>query len=79
MLKNLIALEHKVADKIISFTCAADTPLEHVKDALFQFMKYTGQIEDQVKAQQAAAKEKADAEAAAQAAAAPVPAVLPAV
>ncbi len=64
MLKNVIQLEHKIADKIITLTCSADTALEHVKDALFQFTKFVGSIEDQVKAQQAAAKEKADAEAA---------------
>ena len=64
MLKQMIALEHTVADKVISLTCTADTALDHVKAALFEFTKYVGSIEDQVKAQQAAAKEKADAEAA---------------
>lgn len=31
--------------------CDQDSPLHHVKEALFQFQKYIGQIEDQVKAQ----------------------------
>lgn len=76
MLKQVIQLEHKIADKVITLTCTADAALDHVKDALFQFTKYVGGIEDQVKAQQAAAKEKADAEAAAKPAEA-APEVLP--
>lgn len=61
MLKNVIQLEHKIADKIITLTCAADTQIDHVKDALVKFLQYCGQIEDQVKTHQAAEKEKADA------------------
>jgi len=33
--------------------CDMDSPLPDVKEALFQFQKYVGQIEDAVKAQQA--------------------------
>lgn len=53
MQKMLTQLEFKVADKIYHFVCAPDSPLEHVKEALFQFTKYVGSIEDTIKAQQA--------------------------
>ncbi len=56
MLKNLARLEHIVEDKAVQLFCDHDTPLEIIKDALFQFGKFIGRIEDQVKEQQAKAK-----------------------
>lgn len=53
MLKNLSKLEVQVGEKVYQLLCDMDSPLEHVKEALFQFQKYIGQIEDNVKAQQA--------------------------
>lgn len=55
MLKNLAQLEHVVSGKAYQFVCAVDAPIQDVKDALFQFLKYVGNIEDQAKAQAAAA------------------------
>lgn len=52
MLKNLSSLQHKVGDKIYHLICDQDSPLEHVKESLFQFLKYCGQVEDQIKAQE---------------------------
>lgn len=65
MQKMLTQLEFKVADRIYNFVCAPDSPLEHVKEALFQFSKYVGAIEDAIKAQQVAqqAKEAEEAQA----------------
>lgn len=54
MLKNIVKLEHKIADKLYTFILDNDSPLEHVKEVLFQFQKYIGQIEDQVKSQKEA-------------------------
>lgn len=54
MLKNLSGLEYKGAQKIYHFMCDQDSPLNEIKDALFHFTKYVGQIEDAIKAQQAA-------------------------
>lgn len=54
MLKNLTQLEHKIGDKVYHFVCDPASPLNEVKDALFQFLKYVGQVEDAMKAQQAA-------------------------
>jgi len=51
MLKNIVKLEHKVADKVYTLILDNDSPLEHVKEVLFQFQKYIGMIEDQVKSQ----------------------------
>lgn len=64
MLKNITRLEHVIGDKVYHLTCDADSPLEHVKDALFQFTKFVGQIEDNIKAaQEKQAAEKAKEEA----------------
>ena len=52
MLKNLTQLEHKIGDKIYQFLCEPTSPLAEVKEALFQFHKYVGKIEDQIKAMQ---------------------------
>ncbi len=58
MLKNIARLEAKVGEKVYQLLCDNDSPLNELKDALFQFLKYVGQIEDAVKAQ----KEQAEAE-----------------
>ncbi len=54
MLKNISQLEVMIKDKFYRLNCDIDSPLEHVKEALFQFQKYIGYIEDQIKANQAA-------------------------
>lgn len=52
MLKNISRLENKINEKTYQFLCDMDSPLPEVKEALFQFIKYVGQIEDQIKAKQ---------------------------
>lgn len=52
MLKNISRLETKINEKNYQFLCDMDSPLPEVKEALFQFVKYVGQIEDQIKAKQ---------------------------
>ena len=54
MLKNLAQLEHIIGDNFYRFTCGNTAPISEIKDALFQFLKLVGQIEDQAKAQQEA-------------------------
>ncbi len=61
MLTSLLQFEHVIADKAYKFLCAPDSPIEHTKEALFQFLKRVGQVEDEIKAKQA----QLDAEAAA--------------
>ena len=56
MIKNLCSLEHTVGDRVYRLLCDNDSPLNDIKEVLFQFQKYIGQIEDQVKAQQDAAQ-----------------------
>lgn len=51
MLKNLSQLEVVIENKVFRFVCEIDAPLEHVKESLFQFQKYVGQVEDSVKLQ----------------------------
>ncbi len=58
MIKNLVGIEFKAEDRIIKLICDNDCPLTHLKEALFQFQKYVGQIEDQIKISQ----EKVEAE-----------------
>ena len=52
MLKNLCQLEHVVENHVCRFICDNDAPLNVLKEALFQFQKYIGQVEDAAKAQQ---------------------------
>ncbi len=58
MLKNCTRLECVVNDKTAHFYCDTDTPLEVAKEMIFQFQRYVGNIEDQVKAAQEAQKAK---------------------
>ncbi len=52
MLKNISKLEVVIEGKVHSFLTDSDAQLSHCKEALFQFLKFIGQIEDQAKAQQ---------------------------
>jgi len=54
MFKALAKIEHKIGDKVYQFICDGDSPIEQVKECLFQFTKYVAQVEDQMKAHQAA-------------------------
>lgn len=60
MLKNIVQLEVKIAEKNYQLLCDNDSPIPHVKEALLQLLKYVGQIEDHVAAQ--AEKAKKDTE-----------------
>ena len=53
MLSNLVQLAHQIENKVCRFICDNDTPISVIKEALFQFQKYVGAIEDAAKAQQA--------------------------
>ena len=48
----MVRLEHIIEGKVGHFLLDHDTPLPIAKEMLFQFLKYLGQIEDNVKAQQ---------------------------
>lgn len=61
MLKNISKLELKVGEKVYQFICDNDSPLSDIKEAIFQFQKYIGVVEDNIK-QQMEAKAQADAE-----------------
>jgi hypothetical protein len=52
MIKNLTQIEVNIDNKICRLIVDQDTPLTHIKEALFQFQKYIGQIEDAAKKQQ---------------------------
>jgi hypothetical protein len=59
MQKMKTQLECKVGERLFHFMCDPDSPIEHVKESLFQFGKYVGAIEDAIKTQQEA-QSKAD-------------------
>ncbi len=54
MLKNIVKLECIIENKVYQLLCDNDSPLHHLKEVLFQFQKYVGQLEDDVKAQREA-------------------------
>ncbi len=62
MLKNLSGLECQVEERIINLTCDYDCPIPHLKEAIFQFSKFVGQIEDAAKAKQAEENKKNETE-----------------
>ncbi len=49
MIKNISQLETKISEKTYHFSCEIDAPLPNIKEALFQFLKYIGQVEDHMK------------------------------
>jgi hypothetical protein len=49
MLSNISKIEIKVGEKVYQLLCDLDSPIEHVKEAIFQFGKFVGQIEDNIK------------------------------
>lgn len=57
-MKNLAGLECKIGEETISMMCGSNCPLTHIKEALFQFLKYIGQLEDQAKQAQEKEQEK---------------------
>ena len=56
MLKNLCQLEFVIEDKACRFICDNDTDINVIKEALFQFQKFIGSVEDIAKAQKEAAE-----------------------
>jgi len=54
MLKNKSVLECIIDNKLYQFMCETESPLPHVKEALFQFSKHVGEIEDALRKQQEA-------------------------
>jgi len=62
MMKNIVRLEYVVADKAYHLLCDNDSPLVHLKEALFEFLKHVGRIEDQIQSQQAHAEAQKAAE-----------------
>jgi hypothetical protein len=51
MLKNKSTLTCKINDSEFQFICDQEVSLTNVKEALFQFMKYIGQVEDKYREQ----------------------------
>lgn len=52
MIKNLAGLECKIEEEVIKLVCGSNCPLTHIKEAMFQFLKHIGQIEDMAKQQE---------------------------
>lgn len=52
MLKNICRLEHKINNREIHLSCDQDTPITDIKEALLEFIKFIGKIEDDIKSNQ---------------------------
>ncbi len=52
MLKNIVRLEVRVAEKIYHLLCDNDSPINDVKEAIFQFTKIVCDIEEKIKESQ---------------------------
>lgn len=52
MIKNICRLEYKIEERLFHLLCDNDAPINQVKEACCQFIKYAGQIEDAVKSNQ---------------------------
>ena len=59
MLQNKVHLEQKISERQITLICDTDCPLDILKEGLFQYQKYIGQLQDNVRAQQEKAKAEA--------------------
>ena len=46
MIKNISKFEVKIGERTYQMLCEMDSPLPEAKEALFQFIKYLGHIED---------------------------------
>lgn len=57
MLKNIVRLEVKVAEKTYQFLCDNDSPIAEVKEALFQITKIVAEIEANLEAAKKQAEE----------------------
>lgn len=53
MLKNISQLEHKIEDRVYHLFADSNSPLNEVKEALFEFVKFVGKLEDNAKSAQA--------------------------
>lgn len=58
MIKDAKKFECRLGEKWYQFYCDNDSPIGHVKEALFQFVKMVGQVEENILAQQKAAEEQ---------------------
>jgi hypothetical protein len=59
MIKNVTQLEATIVGKVHRFLCDSDSQVDHVIDALVQFLAYAKQIKDAAqKAQEEAQKQK---------------------
>lgn len=54
MIRNFSRLESVIGDKVGHLFLDHDTPIAIVKEMLFEFLTYVGNVEAQIKAQQAA-------------------------
>lgn len=46
MIRNISKFEIKIGERTYQLLCELDSPLPEAKEALFQFIKHIGQIED---------------------------------
>ena len=57
MLKNITQLTVQVGEKVYHLLCDNDSPIAHVKEAIFEFTKSVAQIEQNIKDAQQSSQE----------------------
>jgi hypothetical protein len=58
MLKNIAKLEYTIGTRSYQLLCDSDSPTNELKEALCQFMKFVGYVEDQAAAKQQASQQE---------------------
>lgn len=48
MLKNIVKLEVQIGEKLYHLFCDTDSPIAHVKEAIFQLTKIVADIEENI-------------------------------
>lgn len=62
MLKHFVKLEHEIEGRLIQLACPPDTSTTHLKLAVFEFLKYIGQVEDAQKSKEEMLKQVPEVE-----------------
>jgi hypothetical protein len=54
MLENLSSYKVTIENRLYQFVLSPDSPIQHAKESAFQYLKFLGQVEDKILADQKA-------------------------
>lgn len=58
MQKQLTQIEVKICDKVYQFICDPDSPLAHVKEALFHVIKHVISVQEKIESEKTSIPEQ---------------------